>query len=243
MQLLPYLLGHKDKENISKDEFVNWLESMVPHIHDINDNQILAVKLAKQEHLTDVLKEIIDSTSQPGAGVDALSEKQSLESELNTLENTTINSGSGVSIPSGSTHNRIPIKFSTSFNLHFESMPFDKIKVTQVQSAYTREISPPTPIGAPPIEIDFDRREGDVVSHTEKIILVPDGVNEQTWYIANQLRGEGIFLHLDPDEHSTAMEIFRNAVNDDDFTTWTRIHDETRNYGRTRTSTVKAKPN
>jgi len=227
-EIVSHLRPKPEKENISKDDFVSWLKSMIGFSENITSDQVIAVELAKQEQLSDVLKQILEFVRQTNVGTDTLSEKQVLELELNTLENKTLNGG-GVSISSGTTFDHDAIQFLTPFNLQFEAMAFDKIKVTQVQSGYTREITPPTPIGTPPLNRDFDRREGEVISNTEKLTIEPAGGGEQKWYIANQLRGEGIFIHLDPGKHSTAMDVFRNAIDDDDFITWTKIHDEIRN--------------
>jgi len=226
--IIGFLVSQPDPKNVSQNDFLNWLKNVNGRIPSINEIQIITVQNTTPELLTEALSDIMNIANQTPGGQQILSEKQALEEELSSLRNTTSNQGSGVSIVSGSTHFQFPIRFPTPLNLQFEAMPFSKINVTQVQSGYTREISAPEPPGTPQEDRDWDIRIGDIISHTEKCIPNSDDTNEQRWYIANQLQGEGIFLQLDPSKHENAMDIFKNAVNNDDFITWTKIHDETK---------------
>lgn len=225
--IVTFVINHPDEENVSKEEFVNFLKRSIARVQSINDQQIMAVQNASDDLFRAVLGQIMTSEGQTTGEPELISEKQSLEEELDSLENYTREHGTGVSISGGSTHIRYPIKFPTPLNLNFEAMPFEKINVTQVQSGYSREISPPVPAGTLTEERDLDISIGEKVSQTERCIVNPDGTNEQRWYLANQLQGEGIFLHLDPEEHENALDIFHNATNNNDFITWTQIHQET----------------
>ena len=64
---------------------------------------------------------------------------------------------------------------------------------------------------------------GDIVHHSERYI----DENNCVWYLANQLKGEGVFIHLDPDKHHDAESIFSNH-NFNSWQTWNQIHEDTK---------------
>ena len=228
-----FVSGQPEEENIPKKRFVDWLIQKKDRLRSIHPNMIHATQNAPDDIFRDAIFRIMKFAGQTPRALEELSEIESFDEELNTLETQTREHGTGVSISSGSTNIRFPIQFQTPLNLQFEAMPFGKINVTQVQSGYSREISSfvPRAAGVPQEDRDLDVRIGSVISQTERCLLNSNETNEQRWYLANQLQGEGIFLHLDPTKHANAMDVFNNssAKNDEAFITWTRIHQDTLN--------------
>lgn len=214
---------HPEKETITQKDFVKILREEQDDHKEITSELIRKTENAREDVFVDVLDKIKQFAAKPETPLELLSEKESFEEELSTLETLTREDGPGVSITPGttSTRKRFPIQFPTSWDLSFESMPFEGVNVTQVQTGYSREISPPRPSGIKE-DRDSDVRIGNIISHTE----IYKHENGSMWYLANQLRGEGIFIHLDPQIHKDAMDIFEKS-NNEDYAIWKKIHQET----------------
>ena len=58
--IVTHLRTNPEKENISKDDFVIFLKSLIGFTESVTPDQIIAVELVKQEHLSDVLKQILE---------------------------------------------------------------------------------------------------------------------------------------------------------------------------------------
>ncbi len=186
-------------------------------------NQILRQTENASENM---FREVIEAVKKFAKTLDnrseSLSEYDSLNEELISLENLTLDNGTGAQISPDDPEPdmRFPIQFETSIDLNFEAMPFGDIKVTQVQTGYTREISPPTLRGSLSQDDTNDGvRIGKVISSNEKFVDENDG----RWYLGNQSRGEGIFIHLDPKVHEDSMDVF-NGNTFDDLKIWESIH-------------------
>ena len=213
------------KPNYKKDDFIQHLEAKKGKIKGITNNLIRQTRTASDSVFDDVIEEIKKFVITMDTREGSLTEYQSLEEELSSLENQTRDNGMGVQVGpyDPPTDVRFPIQFSV-FGINFEAMPFGDIKVTQIQSGYTREISPPTVENSqvPTDEQNDGRRIGDIVSFSAKFT----DENDNTWYLANQLRGEGIFIHFDPKQHKNVIDVFDNS-DSVDFKKWKNIHEQT----------------
>lgn len=211
----------------TKDDFIETvLQSNKGSIRGITNQLLRQTKNASENVFREIIEDIKKFAITLDDRTEFLSEYDSLEEELNSLEHQTIEHGFGAQIGPDDPEPdmRFPIQFSTSTNLNFEAMPFGDIKVTQVQTGYTREISPPTPPGSTSTQDEKTDgvRIGDVISSNEK--FTDD--NGSRWYLGNQSRGEGIFIHLDPKKHVDAMDIFEEH-DFDDLKTWKHIQQKT----------------
>jgi len=214
------------KPDWNKDDFIKlYLEKNKGKVKGITNQMIRQTKNASESIFHDVIEAIRIFAKTLDDKQESLTEYESLKEELQSLENQTRDRGVGAQIGPDDppTDIRFPIKFPTPMNLDFEAMPFGDIKVTQVQSGYTREVSPPAPTGGDTQqeELNDGRRIGDVVSHSE----VFNDENGSRWYLGNQLRGEGIFIHLDPEKHKDALELFKTL--DFNLKKWQSIHQRT----------------
>ncbi len=226
---------HPEKPTITQKDFVEILREKQKKHNEITSELIRKTENAQKDVFADVIEQIKQFAAKRDTDFGLLSEKESFEEELGSLETLTRENGPGVPITPGTTSTRkqFPIRFPTSYNLSFESMPFEGVNVTQVQTGYSREISPPKP---PVINEDenSDIRIGKIVSQTE----IYKDENDSKWYLANQLRGEGIFIHLDPQIHKDAMEIFEKP-NNEDYIVWKKIHQETLKKNNSRIKQLK----
>lgn len=205
-----------DKPRPTKDEFINFLDRCMGK-EGFDPSQIRLTKEVSETEFYSTLEELKKSTSNDAHAFAPLTEYESLEEEISSLENQTRDSGTGVQVGPDDppTDRRFPIKFETS-GIHFEAMPFGKIEVTQVQTGYTREIPLPENIKQPDdqdVENDMARM-GKPVRFTAKYTS-----GKNVWHLANQLSGEGIFIHLDPDKHHNIDDIFKSG-NSNAFKEW-----------------------
>ena len=197
---------------ITKYIFVKeYLEDNQDDLTLITNTLIRQVKSADDLVFNDVLEKIKISARTITPTLDELSEKQSFEEELNSLE-----------VQTREPNEKDPIQFDTPWNLSFEAMAFQGVNVTQVQTGYSREISPPRDPTVNDHFVDDGKRTGTIISNTERY----NDENDNRWYIGNQLKGEGIFLHLDPQKHPDANAIFEQS-NFDDYTIWNGIYQDT----------------
>ena len=140
-----------------------------------------------------------------GGGRRWISERESLEEELSRMEGRAGEGRGGGPEDGGDPGGeaRPPARFASMAGLHFEAVPFEDVRVTQVQSGYTREVPPPSRREGGGVR-DDGGRTGRIVYDSQRHT---DGEG-RVWYLANQLRGEGVFIHLDPERHPDAMEVF-----------------------------------
>lgn len=223
----------KMKPDWNKDDFIElFLETNKGKIKGITNQMLRQTKNAPESIFRDVIDDIRKFAMTLDDRQESLTEYEALVEELNSLERQTRDHGVGAQIsPNDPPPDiRFPIKFLTPLNLDFEAMPFGDIKVTQVQSGYTREVSPPIPVGAASQQEEQNdgRRIGKVVYDSLRF----NDENGSRWYLGNQLRGEGIFIHLDP-KYEDAMELFK-ALDFEDLKKWRDIHQRT--IGRNNTA-------
>ena len=219
-QAIVVWLDGKD-ESWTKDEFVNFLERQSQRLR-IGSPTIRLVRNAEEENLRRSVNEINDMA---GDNVEdrEITEVQALQEELDSLENYTRDRGGGVGIGNaGGTvaDIRYPIPFDTTFGLGMEAMPFSNVKVTQIQTAYTREIYPTVD---PNQQGGQEENVGRVGRHVSTPLRHIDR-QDNRWYCGNQLLGEGIFLHLDPSKHTDQKDIF-NSSESEDLEEWRSIHE------------------
>ena len=164
------------------------------------------IRLTEEASARDVLDAIEEAKKTLGGQEGkqrALTELESLGDELSSLERQTRDRGTGTQVGPNDPppDRRFPIKFE-KMGLHFEAMPFEDIRVTQVQTGYTREITPATP-QHPHDEEREALRIGSPVRRSAKHTDESGNI----WYVSNQLVGEGIFIHLDPDTHDDGANV------------------------------------
>ena len=75
-------------ENVSKEDFVHFLKRSITRVQSINDQQIMAVQNASDDLFRAVLGQIMNSEGQTTGEPELISEKQSLEEELDSLLET-----------------------------------------------------------------------------------------------------------------------------------------------------------
>lgn len=195
--------------SFTKESFIKFLESQkTDKIKKITSALIRQTKDAQDDNFYEVIEKIKAAAKIKDPESVSLTEIQAQRDELESLENQTRDRGTGPQIrpddPPPDT--RFPIKFLVR-GMNFEAMPFDKIKVTKVQTGYTREITPPDQTSKSQNEEREDAiRTGKGVRFSAKF-----RDNENVWYVANQLEGEGVFLHLDPLMHADGKDVFKNA--------------------------------
>ena len=175
---------------------------------------------ASEREVGDAVEEVKKTLKKRGLGQDRLTELESLADELASLERQTRDHGTGSQVGPDDPppDHRFPIPFS-AMGIDFEAMPFGEIKVTQVQTGYTREITPPAQRHARQEQSDA-LRTGVPVRFSSRY-KDDDG---NLWYVANQQIGEGIFIHLDPDRHHDGADVL--AEGGGATRTWGRIHEE-----------------
>ena len=224
----------------SKQEFIDlFLQKHRDILHGITDSLIRQMRRASDSAFRDLIEDIKTAQKPQNKESKWLSEYEALVEELSSMEKQARDRGAdsqnGGDDPSAVA--RIPVKFHSLANLHFEAMAFEDIRVTQVQSGYTREVSPPrqVDVGQEDTVQDDGRRVGEIVYNSERYTDEDDRV----WYMANQLRGEGIFLHLDPDKHDDAGDVFRNRGSTS-WKAWNRIHEKTEAENRGRLENLKS---
>lgn len=103
-------------------------------------------------------------------------------------------------------------------------MPYSDIKVTNVQTGYTREVDNPNDISNED-EKAIQTRTGKIVSKSSKFV---DKDNGYHWYMGNQNIGEGIFIHLQPKDESgnpiDSQSMFDSQ--DPQYKSWKEFHEK-----------------
>ena len=215
-----YSYKHPDA---GRAEFVDgFLQGNKGRIPGITDRLIRQTKQLSDSEFRDLVQDIRrDQMSKTGRAA-GLTERESLEEELSGMERMAGEGRDGPQEDRGGpgTGGRRPVRFTSSAGLHFEAMPFEDIRVTQVQYGYTREVPPPSRQAGD--TRDDGRRIGRIVYDSARYTDGEGGV----WYLANQLRGEGVFIHLDPDRHCNAMDVFRGSGGPS-LKTWSGIYGDT----------------
>ena len=209
----------------TKDGLLSWMDRQRENKkRGFTHKLVELTKKHSDAEIREAIEHIKKITTVNGQEEESMTELESLGEELSSLENQTRDMGTGAQIGTSASppDNRFPIKFSIG-NLRFEAMPFNDIRVTQVQTGYTREIPSPA---------DGMRDEGDAgsdVARTGESVRSSSRYNDASdnvWHVANQLIGEGIFIHLDPAAHGCADEIF--AGGSKSHAGWAEIHGQTR---------------
>jgi hypothetical protein len=193
----------------------------------IGDALIRDMRNASKEELQDVRKELEAHIRQVISGKLQLTEQQNLSDELSSLEHGISDvpdvqhretANSPVSI-------KFPVRWTSELSgLGFEAMPYSDIKVTNVQTGYTREVGVS---GNSTTEDDktLQTRTGKIVSKFNKFV---DKSNDKLWYMGNQNIGEGIFIHLQS-EDGNGNSISSDAMfdpADTDYKSWKEFHEK-----------------
>ena len=210
-----------DKPDWDQDDVANKIEKRKnQNTIEIGDELIREIRKSTRKDLEYVDSELKKHLDHIHSGDIALSEKENLEDELDSLKNVVKNGLEEGIVQQGPSSKSIvfPIQWSSSVSgLRFEAMPFNNIKVTNIQTGYSREIDN----GDDSDEIDkyAQTRTGKIVSKFSKYT---DRTNDNVWYLGNQNIGEGIFIQLQPEneEHKStdAFSIFeKDNVH---FTAW-----------------------
>ena len=226
-----------DHTDFTKEEFIKFLKKMrAAGVGGYTDSLIRLTVNSKKEDFFETFNEVIKIATDNGREC-TLTEQESLEEELSSLKKQTRDYGTGSKIaPNDPPPDlRFPIKFSV-MGLNFEAMPFEDIKVTQVQTGYTREITPPLAHGSQ-VEQNDTLRVGKPVRHSARF-TDPD---KNIWYVANQLTGEGIFIHLDPEKHKDGTDVLGTGSESTD--TWKNMHEETKQRNERRCKLLEHEKN
>jgi len=208
-------------QDFDKSKFVQFLEDWKNKKRKGFTSQLISKTIdAPERTIIDVIKKIQASLNIDEDESRNLTELQALEDEMDSLENQTRDYGRGpkVGLDDSEPDSRFPIRFRVR-GISFEAMPFDNISVTQVQTGYTREISPPTPEDPPQDDQSDMLRIGEPVIQWSRY---RDDDNRSMWHVASQLIGEGIFIHLDPEKHDDGYDVLRQQSKS--FQTWKSIH-------------------
>ena len=209
------------RPELSKDDFVRFLKRQKEKSKmGFTRNLIRQTVEASDRDVFDAIKEIQKILTKGSQEQTHLTELQSLADELSSLKRQTRDRGTGSQVGPNDPppDHRFPIKFS-AMGINFEAMPFEDIRVTRVQTGYTREITPPAPQDIQQTQSEA-LRIGDPVRLSARF-TDPD---KNVWYVANQLVGEGIFMHLDPDKHDDDTDVL--GKRSDSTKIWWRIHKE-----------------
>ena len=221
----------------SKESFVQFLkEQQADKVEGYTSNLIRQTIITPPHLFSETIDEIMKIAT-GGSQEYTLTEQKSLEEELTSLENQTRDGGIGSQIAPGDPppDNRFPINFSV-MGINFEAMAFENIRVTQVQTGYTREIIPPSTRDSHEEQNEV-RRIGDPVRSTARFT----DRDESTWYVANQLVGEGLFIHLDPEKHKDGADVL--GTNSNSVRIWKRIHGETKQKNELACESLKHEKN
>ena len=103
-------------------------------------------------------------------------------------------------------------------------MPYSDIKVTMVQTGYSREIPDPLEDNKTDDQLEkaIQMRVGKIVSKFSRYI---DSSTDFRWYLGNQNIGEGIFIHLDPNKHTDSYELF-HSNSQENLEVWKYFHNK-----------------
>ena len=166
---------------------------------DVGDSLIRDIRNCTRGQLETTFAELSKERDLITSGEATLSESENLAGELASLENTVqqaLESGHQGTTSTTISH---PIRWPSKISkLHFEAMPFNDIKVTHVQTGYSREVDAQNQ-AEDEVEQLLRTRTGDMVSKFSKH---EDKTNDNVWYLGNQNLGEGIFIHLQPKDPS-----------------------------------------
>jgi len=192
----------------------------------IGDGLIRDIRFASKEELTRTYDELRKYLDQKNSGTATLSEIQNFQDELSSLENGVIE---GAKQTRGTTTSSTPIKFPVTWKseisqLPFEVMPYSDIKVTNVQTGYTREVDNTDDITNED-EKAIQTRTGKIVNGSSKFV---DRDNGYHWYMGNQNIGEGIFIHLQSKDESgnpiDSLSMFDSQ--DSQYKSWKEFHEK-----------------
>ena len=225
-------------ERFSKGDFVRFLERRKEkNRKGYTSTLIRQTEEAPERAVLDAIEEALRAFNDEGRGQSQLTELEALYDELSNLERQTRDSGTGTQVGPDSPppDRRFPIPFQ-AIGLHFEAMPFEDIRVTQIQTGYTREIPTPAPQNHSNEESEALRIGSPVWSSAS----YTDG-DRNTWFVANQLVGEGIFIHLDPDRHDDGADVLGNGS--EQAKIWWAVHKEVRERNELACRALKVEEN
>ena len=225
------------RPGFSKDNFVQFLKDrQAENAEGYTSNLIRLTEDASEDDFSETIHEIMKITTGKSREY-SLKEQESLAEELSSLEKQTHDRGTGPKIAPNDPRPdiRFPIIFSV-MGLSFEAMPFGDIRVTQVQTGYTREITPPSAHDSQADQSEVVR-VGEPVRHFSRFA----DRNKNTWYIANQLAGEGIFIRLNPKEHKDCADVFGNDSKS--VRRWKSIHEDTKQKNKLACMILERKEN
>ena len=192
-------------------------------INNIGDLLIQDIKNSEKEELVRIADELFKEIQKENSGKTELTESEELDEELANLENGIQEGAKQTKAQGSSSVSKIkfPVKWtSPQFGFSFEAMPYSDIRVTMVQTGYTREITETLK------EKDDDAsknllqlRQGKIVNRFSRY---NDPVNDHRWYLGTQSIGEGIFIHFDPSKKTN--DLFVNEKTN--IAIWKDFHDK-----------------
>jgi len=204
-----FLIAKRSLDKKTKDWEVNELVEKLEEDQDINaiGNLLLQdIKNTPKDEILKVSEQLTKEIKRETSGETELTESQELEEELYNLENGIREGAKQTKVHgiSKSSKRRFPVKWkSPKFGFHFEAMPYSDIRVTMVQTGYTREIIETLQEKDDETSKNLlQLRKGKMVS---KFSRFDDPSNGHRWYLGNQSIGEGIFIHFDPDQKPNSL--------------------------------------
>ena len=194
---------------------------------NIGQQLIRNIKNKSKEEIDKVKAELMIYLREKNEGKAALSEQKNFKEEILSLENGI--SDVGVKQETGTANSPVSIKFPVRWKsklsgLDFEAMPYSDIKVTNVQTGYTREVDS-TDNSMNEDEKTVNTRAGKAVSKFNKFV---DKSNNNVWYMGTQNIGEGIFIHLQPKDGDGNLVSSDTMFDpsDKDYMSWKEFHEE-----------------
>tara|TARA_B100000676_G_scaffold157266_1_gene154976 strand:+ start:3501 stop:10052 length:6552 start_codon:yes stop_codon:yes gene_type:complete len=222
-RFVEFILDFDTDEWTSDDVAKKFEKRKEQGIITIGDGLIADIRNASKEELKRTYDELKKYLEQKNSGTATLSEIENFQDELSSLENGIFEGakqtrGSSTS----STSIKYPVRWISSVSqLPFEVMPYSDIRVTNVQTGYTREVDS-TDETADDDKV-VQNRTGKIVNKSSKFV---DKDNNYHWYMGNQSIGEGIFIHLQPKDASGTSIDSTSMFDSDDpqFISWMNFH-------------------
>ena len=195
----PLILGERDAlDSCGKWESNDLAQELKKRqrAHGMDDQLITDIEQMPKAELLSLCDELQNVNPQNNEN---LTEWGELKEELYSLKNGT--EPSSIQEESGRRLEKFPITWSSKkMGFRFQAMPFDNIRVTMVQTGYSREIT--TTIEEKRSDEGHDmiqQRRGKIVS---KFSRHHDAKTGLYWYPGTQNSGEGIFIRFDPNDQN-----------------------------------------
>jgi len=198
-------------------------------IHKMPNKLIDEIENMDRNKLTSLYDEFVNEKKSG----EVLTEKQEVADELSNLRNGMLNGARQVT--PGGVQTKYPIIFDSKYGFSFKAMPFSNLRVTTVQTGYTREMTDyvPNNQGAPQSMLHI--RSGKPVTEFSKH---KESHSNYVWYMGNQGYGEGIFIQFDENKKKISsisdLSVKKHANN------WNEFHKKIIAEGKQKLSSVKS---